>query len=259
MKKFLLSSVLLICSICSHSQTTATNFNVSDCAGTNHELFAELDAGKVIVISFVMPCASCIGPSLSANSKVKSYATSHPGRVLFYLADDYANTNCSSLTSWANTNSMSGVPVFSNAAVKMTDYGTAGMPKVVVLAGKDHSILFNQDNTINTTDLTNAIDKGLNLPNGINKNSKLDLKIELFPNPLADDKVKLNYSLDEVASVNIEIYNTLGSKEFSQLYERQSAGKHETVLNLESFTNGIYFIRLNIQNYSKTLKLIVSH
>lgn len=259
MKNFLLSSTILLFSICSQAQTTATNFNVADCSGTKHELFAELDAGKVIVISFVMPCGSCIAPSLSAHSKVKGYATSDPGRVLFYLADDYANTNCSSLTSWANTNGMSGVPVFSNAAVKMTDYGTAGMPKIVVLAGKDHSILFNQDNTINTTDLTNAIDKGLNLPNGILKNSKLDLTIDLFPNPLMDDKVKLNYTLDEVSSVNIEIYNTLGSIEFRQIYEKQPTGKHEITLNLEPFTNGIYFIRFNVQNNSKTLKLIVSH
>lgn len=259
MKKLLLTIFLLNCINFAFSQTKATNFNVADCAGTNHELFTELDAGKVIVISFVMPCASCIGPSLSANSKVKGYATSNPGRVLFYLADDYANTNCSSLTSWANTNGMSGVPVFSNASVKMTDYGNAAMPKVVVLAGKDHSILFNQDNTINTTDLTNAIDKGLNLPNGIGKNSKLDLKIDLFPNPLMDDKAKLNYTLDEVSTVTIEIYNTLGSKEFIQSFDKQTVGKHETILNLESFTNGIYFIRFNVQDHAKTLKLIISH
>lgn len=259
MKKLLLTLFLLNCVHFAFSQTTATNFNVPDCAGTNHELFAELDAGKVIVISFVMPCGSCIGPSLSANSKVKGYATSNPGRVLFYLADDYANTSCSSLTSWANTNGLTGVPVFSNAAVKMTDYGSAAMPKVVVLAGKDHSILFNQDNTINTTDLTNAIDKGLNLPNGINKNSKLDLNIDMFPNPLKNDKINLNYNLDQASDVSVEIYNTLGSKVFIQDFDKQTAGKHETILNLESFNNGIYFIRFNVQNYSKTLKLIISH
>jgi hypothetical protein len=260
MKKLLLILFLLNCINFAFSQTIATNFNVADCAGTNHDLFAELDAGKVIVISFVMPCGSCIGPSLSANSKVKSYATSDPGRVNFYIADDYANTNCTSLTSWANTNGMTGVPVFSSTVVKMSDYGTAGMPKVVVIAGKDHSILFNQDNTINTTELTDAINKGLSLtPNGIADNSVPDFKLELFPNPLKTDKIALNYSLNENSDVIVELYNALGSIEQIAIFEKQTPGKHEAILNFEGLSNGVYLVKFNAENSSKTLKIIIAH
>jgi hypothetical protein len=260
MKKLLLFLFLLNCINFAFSQTTATNFNVTDCAGTNHDLFAELDAGKVVVISFVMPCGSCIGPSLSANSKVKSYATSDPDRVKFYVADDLANTSCSSLTSWVSTNGMTGVPVFSSKVVKMSDYGTAGMPKIVVIAGKDHTILFNQDNTISTTDLTDAINKGLSLvPNGIADNSVADFKLELFPNPLKADKITLNYILEENSDIIVDIYNVLGSKEQTVIFEKQTPGKHDAVLNFEGLSNGVYLVKFNAENSSKTLKLIIAH
>jgi hypothetical protein len=260
MKKLLLIAILTLSSVCLIAQTTATNFNAPDCAGTNHNLFDELDAGKVIVISFVMPCGSCIGPSIAASNKVKTYSTSNPGRVLFYLSDDFANTSCSSLTSWANTNGMSGVPVFSNKAVSMDHYGTSGMPKVVVLAGKDHSILFNQDNTINATDLTAAIDKGLTLtPNGISTNSIFDFKLELFPNPVIGNKINLNYSLEQSSDILLEVYNAIGSKEIVLVSEKEAVGKHEHQLNLEKLSNGIYFIKLSTSSASQTLKLIVSH
>jgi hypothetical protein len=260
MKKRLLTAILTISSAYMIAQTTAINFTSPDCAGTNHILFDELDAGKVIVISFVMPCGACIAPSIAASNKVKTYGSSNPGRVFFYLVDDYANTSCSSLTSWANTNGMSGVPVFSSKTVKMADYGAAAMPKVVVFAGKDHSVLFNQDNTINAAELTAAIDKGLSLtPNGIATNSKADFKLELFPNPITNDKINLNYVLEQPSDILMEVYNAIGSKEITQVWEKEAVGKHEHQLNVETLGNGIYFLRLSTSGASQTLKLVITN
>ena len=50
----------------------------------------EQDAGKVVVIAWPMPCGSCIAPCLSAYTEVQNYTSSYPGRVLYYLVDDYA-------------------------------------------------------------------------------------------------------------------------------------------------------------------------
>ena len=117
MKKTLLTVLVGLIAQCSFSQTTATNFICNDCASTSHTLFAELDAGKVIVLVWAMPCGSCIGPAQSAYSAAESFSSSHPGRVLFYLADDYANTSCSTLSSWATTNNMPNSTKFSNTAL----------------------------------------------------------------------------------------------------------------------------------------------
>lgn len=257
MKKILLTAIVALSVISAIAQTTATNFNVNDCSGTNHDLFAALDAGKVVVIAWPMPCGSCIAPCLSAYTEVQNYSSSYPGRVLYYLVDDYANTSCSSLTSWANTNGITGVPVFSNAAISMADYGTNGMPKVVVLGGPTHDVLFNQNNGLNVTNFNNAIMQGLTT--GINENKQGDFKLSLFPNPSTTNKTTINYTLAESSDVTFEIYNTLGAKVKSMTFEKQSAGKHESVLDFETLTNGIYFIKLNAGDSSQLLKFTVAH
>jgi hypothetical protein len=260
MKKLILALFTGLSAMHCIAQTTATNFNVKDCSGTNHDLYTELDAGKVVVISWVMPCASCIGPTLTAYNKVKTYATSHPGRVLFYLSDDVANTSCSSLTSWANTNKITNVPVFSDKAVKMSDYGASGMPKVVVLAGKAHSILFNQNNGVDATKLSDAIDKGLNLSTGFkdNTNGVNSFNVSLFPNPISNNSTTLNYVLAKSTDVTIGIYNTLGEKMKSFQFQNQAMGKQQLILNVELFNNGIYFIKVSAGEYSQTLKFIIN-
>jgi hypothetical protein len=258
MKKLFISTVISVYSFCGFAQTTATNFTVNDCAGTNHDLFSELNAGKVVVISFVMPCASCIGPSLSAFNEVQNYSSSYPGRVVFYLADDYGNTSCTTLNNWANTNGMSGAnAVFSNTAVNMSNYGSSGMPKIVVLAGTNHQIFFNQNNGLNVTNLNNAIAQGL--VTGIAENAKADFKLSLFPNPSTTNKTTLQYSLSENSDVTIEIYNALGAKVKSTSFENQAVGKHESIMDFNVLDNGIYFVKLNAGKNSQVLKFNVAH
>src|ERR1043166_358895 len=94
---------------------TATNFTANDCASTNHMLFTELDAGKVIVICWVMPCGNCITSASTDETTVQSFASSNPGRVKFYIVDDSGNSSCSTLTSWESTNGITADATFSNS------------------------------------------------------------------------------------------------------------------------------------------------
>lgn len=255
MKKIILFALTAI-SLSSFSQT-ATNFNLNDCSGTNHDLFAELDAGKVVVIAWPMPCGSCIAPCVSAYTEVQNYVSTYPGRVLYYLVDDYGNTTCATLTSWGNTNGITGVPVFSNAAISMSDYGSNGMPKIVVLGGPTHDVLFNQNNGLNVTNFNNAIMAGLTT--GIPTYTKGDFKLNLFPNPSSTNKTTVSYSLTQSSEVNFEVYNSLGAKVKSVSLEKQAVGKHETILDFETLPNGVYFIKLNAGDSSQLLKFTVNH
>lgn len=255
MKKIILFALIAI-SLSGFSQT-ATNFNLNDCSGTNHNLFAELDAGKVVVIAWPMPCGSCIAPCVSAYTEVQNYTSTYPGRVLYYLVDDYGNTTCTTLTNWGNTNGITGVPVFSNAAISMSDYGTNGMPKIVVLGGPTHDVLFNQNNGLNVTNFNNAIMAGLTT--GISANVKGDFKLNLFPNPSSTNKTTVSYSLTQSSEVNFEIYNTLGAKVKSVSFEKQALGKHEAILDFETLPNGVYFIKLNAGDSSQLLKFTINH
>lgn len=55
MKRTLLLSLSILFSVLTFAQTTATDFSVDDCKGDFYNLFTELDAGKVVIIAWVMP------------------------------------------------------------------------------------------------------------------------------------------------------------------------------------------------------------
>ncbi len=61
MKKsiFLFITLMFVLTI-SKAQTTAMQVTRTDCNGNNIDIFADLDAGKVIILHFFMPnCGAC--------------------------------------------------------------------------------------------------------------------------------------------------------------------------------------------------------
>jgi len=257
-KNIFLSLFVLLNGLLAYSQT-AVNFVGNDCAGNPHNLYSEMDAGKVIVVSFVMPCGTCIGPSNTARSVAQSYTTSHPGRVLFYIADDDGLTSCPTLTSWVGS-FISGTPnaVFSNTAFKQSDYPGSpfAMPKVVVMAGAGHQVIFHRDDTLTSAPLQNAINSAL-ATTAVQQVKNNDLNLSVFPNP-AQDNIAINYSLSASSDVTTDIYNIIGAKVISVSRIGQPSGKHTEQVNFgNKLSNGIYFIRISAEGATATLKFVV--
>lgn len=260
MKKILLIGFTLFLNvIIAYGQTTATDFTLTDCSGNPHNLFTDLDAGKVIVISFVMPCASCIGPSVSAYNTVGNYATSNPGRVLFYLSDDNGTTPCSTLTNWASQNGMPNATVISNTALKMSQYNGngVGMPKIVVLGGTNHSVFYNENNGNNLHTIDAAINLALTATGVAESENNLE-NLNVFPNPVKNNATVV-YSLTQPTEVSCEVFNILGEKIKTIAVEKQPAGKQKIQFDVETFTNGIYFIKINTVDASEIVKFTVAH
>lgn len=186
---------------------TATDFTATDCNSMSHTLYTELNAGKVVVIEWVMPCGACIGGATAAYNAVQSFATSHPGMVVDYLVDDAGNTTCSSLSSWATTNSMdiAKMTTFGNSPVTIDEanFGGSGMPHVVVI-GPNKTIYFNQLNGAanNLAGITAAINSALT-PAGVD-----DKSLEIFavyPNPTSNTlTIKSSYEIDQVVIKDID-------------------------------------------------------
>jgi hypothetical protein len=240
---------------------TATNFTCTDCNGGSHDLFTELDAGKVIVLCWVMPCSTCIPNSKTSYNVVNSYQTTNPNRVFFYMVDDYANTACSSLNSWANTNGMPQSAFsqrFVNASIAIADYGTYAMPKIVVLGGSTHNVFFdNSVTTFNATNLQTAINNALNTTGIEDLGSDLN-KMSLFPIP-AGNQTTLSIDLNEKSNVKLELYNVVGKKVLEINKDQLSSGINEIQINTAELTNGVYFVKASAANRNKLIKLIVSH
>ncbi len=261
MKKVNMVLVFLLIGIQSFSQTTATNFNSSDCAGNNHDLFAELNSGKVIVLDWVMPCASCLIPSKTAYNIVQTYATTNPGKVVMYICDDYANTNCTSLSSWVDGNAMPNTVKFSNNIIKMTNYGVAGMPKIIVMGGINHTIYFNEINTAsgNSTKLQDAIKSALAAASIPEKPVLSFSSLNLFPNPAVNSST-ISLTLINPSEVTIELFDYVGQKVTTVLAnEKLSQGENKINFSTQDIANGFYFIKVSDGSGYKILRFSVNH
>jgi hypothetical protein len=261
MKKILLINALFCFSVgivC--AQTTATDFTTDDCNGVTHNLFNDLDAGNVIVIGWVMPCGPCATYTIPAYSAVQSFATSHPGRVHFYLVDDYANTTCATLINWGNTNNMPLNTTFSSADIDMYDYGTAGMPKVAVLGGIDHTVYYNTNNSqINFNGVQTAITNALSAPLAVEQSVNNEFEILSYPNPV-NNVLNVSYTNIKSAIINFTIVDVLGKVVLS-IEEDASYLKGEATksINISALNNGNYFLKISSAGIVESIPFIVSH
>jgi hypothetical protein len=134
---FILMGAIAICGILFPSnaiaQAIAPPYKIADCDGTPIDLYKDLSEGKVIVIGWAMPCATCVSPLLSVHNAILNFALSKPGRISLWIVDDYANTNCETLKSWSKNNGIVYAKFIVSNDVKMMDFGSNGMPIVVVI------------------------------------------------------------------------------------------------------------------------------
>ena len=261
MKKILLINALFCFSVgIILAQTTATDFTTNDCNGASHHLFDELDNGDVIVIAWVMPCGPCETYSLPAYSAVQTFATSHPGRVHFYIADDYGTTACGTLNNFASNMPIS--TIFSSTDVIMTDYSVlgTGMPKVVVLGGSDHHIYYNEnDNKINFPDVQTAISDALSTPLGIEQSVSNKFEISTYPNPV-NNVLNISYIKNQSSLINFTIVDILGKAALS-IEEDASYLKGEATksINVSTLDNGNYFLKISSESVVESMPFVVSH
>jgi len=258
MKKYYLSLLLLsIINLNVFAQTTATNFTATDCQGASYNLFSNLDDDKVVILAWVMPCATCITDPLDAYTITQGYNVSHPNRIQFNLVDDYGNTTCSSLSTWANQYGMGSTHMMSDAVSSMSDYGVAGMPKIVIIAGENRTVYFNENSS--TAGLQTALDLALaENPLGVIENKPNAFELNVFPNPV-NQALNVSYFLNEPSEVTFEITNVLGAKiEYKNAINKKEVGLNSEELDVSHFANGTYFLKINTSYGSQMKRFIVA-
>lgn len=257
MKKiFVFTLCLLVFGFTNSKAQTAPDFTANDCNSLSHTLYSTLDSGKVVIMAWVMPCSSCIGPSLTAYNISQSYATSNPGQVQFYLLDDVGNTTCSTLTGWATNNNIGpNLFSFSSTSLQESIFGSGGMPKIVVLGGPNHAVYFNQNGSAagNSTNIQNAVNMALSIIAGTNENVTPDVTVNIFPNPAAD---QLFVSSNDIAIRNFEIIDVMGRIVSANNYK--IAGNDVTV-DVSGLSNGTYMLRLISDKNTLLKKFVVLH
>ncbi len=91
---------------------------------------------------------------------------------------------------------------------------------------------------------------------GINEN-ELIASMNIYPNPTRD-KIRLDYTLIKNTDVTLSIYDNAGKLVYTESRGVQGAGHQQSMLNLESFANGIYSVKLNAGDIYLTRNIMVN-
>lgn len=246
----------------SFAQTTAMQLSGADCNGMNHDLFADLDAGKAVILHFFMPnCSSCPPPAQKIQAMANNILANHPGKITAY-AMPYINTaTCSYTSTWCSSNGLSLYMPYDSGATQVAHYGGFGMPTVVLLGGAgSHRVMFSTL-SFNTSDTTIMRDSILRLigamPNAINELPKSVQSFNVFPNP-SSNQINIQLELNQLTDVAIDVTDITGKLIASVLNEKQ-IGIVKKQFNTASLPNGNYIIRLTTNHKTITKKLTVNH
>ncbi|MCW8817055.1 MAG: YCF48-related protein, partial [Ignavibacteriaceae bacterium] len=77
-----------------------------------------------------------------------------------------------------------------------------------------------------------------------------------YPNPF-NPTTTIQYSIPESGNVSLRIYNALGEEVANLVNEFQQPGIYKVNFYGENLSSGIYFYRLNVNNYSSVKKMIL--
>lgn len=249
MKRLFTTLGLITAAAAGYAQETATNFTATDCNSASHTLFDKLDAGKTVVMVWVMPCGGCAQATSAAYTAVQDYAAAHPGKVEYFLISDNGDDNCTDLKTFAIAQGVNtaNIAVFDNAGdvINQSDFGGDGMPHVVIASGTDHKIWFNKKNAAAGTGIVDALNKAT----GINEVAQ-QLSFSMSPNP-AGDVLTIEYARP-ISRVTIISVSGQVVKDFS--YER---GKQNPVINMSKIPAGNYMIKVQDAEGRSGLQQIV--
>jgi thiol-disulfide isomerase/thioredoxin len=222
------------------SQDISMDFTQDDCGGISHQLFTEHDAGKVIILEFVMlNCAPCISATKALETLLQPYETNYPGRVQIYSFGFLNSYKCDQMSAWRSNNHFNH-PVFSGGEEQVSYYGGMGMPTIVITGTDEHKVFY----------------KSIGYTPGVDDEilAAIDSALKYSPSGIADHKLTGQFS----------IYPTVFSNNFSVKTDRELAGYqvcltdsfgreiiHATVpssgilmLDGSGLPAGIYFARL---------------
>lgn len=83
-------------------------------------------------------------------------------------------------------------------------------------------------------------------------------EFQVYPNPVTDKRINVNYSINKEQLVSIRLMDILGNEVATLTNERKSAGEYKLNFELEeTVRSGLYFVRMNIGNEILTRRISI--
>ena len=262
MKKSILTAFALMFVITiSKAQTTGMQFSGKDCDGNSVDLFADLDAGKVVILFYYMPsCGSCPPPAQKIQKMANGINKTHPEKVKGYAFPFQNSTTCTYSTTWVSSNGLGTLyTAMDSGAAQVAHYGGFGMPTIVVLGGKDHKVIFStlSFSTSDTIEMKNKILAQLNASAGITNLPNTVNAFSIYPNP-AKDHISINLDIKEYINLTLDIIDLTG-KQVAIITNEKLSGNVTKQFSTAELPNGYYLVRLQVDGKTSIQNLVVNH
>ncbi len=259
MRKVLYLSLVFIFTATVSKSQTAMQLKGLDCNGNYHDLFADLDANKAVLIHFFMSsCGSCPPPAQQIQAMANNILKSHPGRITAYAIPYNNVTSCNYTASWVSSNGLTLYAPFDSGATQVAHYGGFGMPTVVLLGGKNHRVMFStlSYSPSDTSIMRDSILALMNSTTGIREGNSTP-SFEMSPNP-AQNNFTITLNTTGRANVNITMFDMAGKQVMSSADEKPE-GVFRKDINTEGLPSGLYLVRLQVNGTIFTQKLKIVH
>ena len=97
------------------------------------------------------------------------------------------------------------------------------------------------------TDVNDAVEPAVALKYELSQN---------YPNPF-NPETRISYTIAKPGHVKLAIYNVLGQKVATLVDEFKAASTYRVTFDASDLTSGVYFYRLDVGDYSKTMKMML--
>jgi hypothetical protein len=262
MTKSILTTIALTFVITISKAQTPMQFSGVDCNGGSVDLFADLDAGKAVVLFYYMPsCGSCPPPAQKIQTMANNINATYPGMVKGYAYPYQNSTTCAYSSSWVSSNGLSTIYApMDSGATQVAYYGGFGMPTVVLVGGSgaNKRVLFSTL-SFSTSDTTAMRDSILALfsTTGIADLPSTVNAFSVYPNP-STDNVSINLDLKEPSNLLIDVTDITG-KQVVIISDEKLSGLITKQFNTTGLPSGNYFVRIKLNGQTAIKKLIVNH
>ena len=208
--KIFFSSLFITFLFSAYAQTTAEDWTTTDCKGTEHNLFSDLDSGYAVIMEFVMlpDCMPCINAAHNMEPIVDWSNSNYDDRVKYYVFEYSGTYTCPDLMNWETSYDINTSAVFYDGSDILTYYGAFGMPTTVVAGRTSHTVYYHKTGFLvsDTTAFSQGIKYALGIEDPVEGIFSPDPEeLTIFPDP-AKEKITVQYSGSEsflkISSVN---------------------------------------------------------
>lgn len=180
-------SLILLAGMVS-GQAVAEDWTQEDCDGVEHNMYATLDTGSVVVMEIVMldGCMPCINAAHWMEPVIDAFNAAYDGRVQWYTFGYNDTYSCTALSDWKTENTIGCDAQFVYGADIASYYGGMGMPTIVVAGRASHTVYFNQFGFVpaDTVEFAQAITYALGLEEPVvTVDDHAADAFQVYPNP----------------------------------------------------------------------------